>query len=102
MTCRKTRAALSENVADFTDRDFFRDKFTAEELRALAGSRPIADLFSAKSPSVKALGLDPASMSDAEMLEWMVQEPRLIKRPILVVDGVTMIQPKLRELEALR
>lgn len=102
MTCRKTRAALSEKVAGFNERDFFKDKFTTAELRALAGGGPVAGLFSAKSPSVAKLGLNPTAMSEDDMLEWMVKEPRLVRRPILVVDGVTLVQPKQRELDALR
>ena len=59
------------------------------------------ELFSARSPSVAKLGLDPAAMTEAQMLEWMVKEPRLIRRPLLLVDGKLVAQPKAAELEAL-
>lgn len=93
------RAALSELQPEFAERDFFRQKFTAEELRALAGPRPIAELFAARSPSVKKYGLEPSELSEDEMLKWMVKEPRLIKRPLVKVDGELLIQPSMKQLE---
>ena len=41
-------------------------------------------LFSRKSRAVKKLGLDVDSLSDAEKLDLMTQEPALLKRPIVV------------------
>jgi len=58
-------------------------------------------VFAAKSPSVKKLGLDPATLTDAEMLDWILKEPRLLRRPLLVVDGQIVVQPKDRDLDAL-
>ena len=93
------RAELSRIAPDFTERDFFRDKLTRGEIKALAGKRPIADLFASRSPSVKKHGLDPSAMSENEMLDWMVREPRLIKRPLVVVGGQLFIQPGPKTLE---
>lgn len=93
------RAELSRIAPDFAERDFFKDKFTSEELKALAAEHPISDLFASRSPSVRKHGLDPATMSDDEMLEWMTKEPRLIKRPLVVVDGQVLVQPDQKRLE---
>ena len=95
------RAALSQNLSAFQERDFFRERFTPEELRALAGDRPLSDLFAARSPSMAKFGLAPTSMTDEELLEWMLKEPRLIRRPFLTVDGRLVVQPKLKELDTL-
>ena len=95
------RAALSSRVSAFHERDFFKDRFTAEELRSLVGNRLLSELFSARSPSIAKLGLDTAAMTEEQMLEWMVKEPRLIRRPLLLVDGKLVVQPKTAELEAL-
>ncbi len=85
----------------FDERDFFKQKFTVDELKQLLGDRPVKGVFAAKSPSVKKLGLDPATMTDAEMLEWIVKEPRLLRRPLLVADGQIVVQPKAGDLDAL-
>ena len=95
------RAALSSRVSAFHERDFFRERFTPQELKALAGGGPLSELFSVRSPSIAKLGLDAAAMTEAQMLEWMVREPRLIRRPFLQVDGKLIVQPKLAELDQL-
>jgi arsenate reductase-like glutaredoxin family protein len=58
-------------------------------LRALFKSLGIAprDALSLKSPAFRALKLDAEKMSDAKIIALMIQEPRLIKRPLIVIDG---------------
>ena len=65
-------------------------------MRALIGDTPVRDFFSMKSPSIAKLGLIPESMSDDEMLDWMLKEPRLLRRPIAVLEGRVVIQPRPR------
>ena len=74
---------------EVTERDFFADRLTEDEVRALAAASSATAMFSAKSPTVKKLGLDPEALSDDEKLQLMAGEPRLIRRPIVVLDGVT-------------
>ena len=74
---------------EVTERDFFADRLTEDEVRALAAESSATAMFSAKSPTVKKLGLDPEALSDGEKLQLMAGEPRLIRRPIVVLDGVT-------------
>ena len=52
----------------------------------LLGDDP-SELFSWRSPSFKKLGLEKSNMTAAEMLDLMVKEPRLIKRPIVMYQG---------------
>ena len=66
-------------------------------MRSLAGGN-VSGLFSERSPSVKKLGIDPAALSDDEKLDWMVKEPRLIRRPFIIVDGTLVVQPKVADL----
>ncbi|MBM3129600.1 MAG: hypothetical protein FJ009_13355 [Chloroflexi bacterium] len=37
------------------------------------------------------MGLDQRAVSDDELLALMIQEPRLIRRPLVVVDGNPVI-----------
>ena len=76
---------LSQRGIATEDRDFFKDPFTEAELRALLGSRAPSEVFSWKSPSFKALGLDAASLGDDDLVRLMLQEPRLIRRPMFQV-----------------
>lgn len=68
------------------ERDFFKTPFSRAEIEALLQGRPAADMFSFRSPRFKALGKDPATMKDDDLIRLMLNEPRLIRRPI-VKDG---------------
>jgi len=95
------RQQLSERATGFAERDFFKQKFTVDELKALLGGHSVREVFSEKSPSVKKLGLNPAAMTEDEMLDWIVKEPRLLRRPLLLVDGTLAVQPKPKDMDAL-
>ncbi len=56
--------------------------------------------FSTKSPSVKKLGLDIDSLSDAKMKQLMLEEPRLLRRPILKLGRKVVVGFKADEWEA--
>ncbi len=99
--CRDVYNGLTKAGATLAERDFFREPFTKEELRALIGDTPVRDFFSMKSPSIAKLGLTPESMSDDEMLDWMLKEPRLLRRPIAVLEGRVVIQPRPKDVDAL-
>ena len=71
-----------QNGVIIEERDFFADRFSEEELRALMQGREIRELFAWRSPSFKAMGLDPDSLSDDELVRLMLQEPRFIRRPL--------------------
>jgi arsenate reductase-like glutaredoxin family protein len=49
------------------------------------------EVVSTKSPAYKKLGLDKRDVSGEELLSLMVQEPRLLRRPLVVVDGQAII-----------
>lgn len=74
-------------------RDFFKEPFTADELRALLKSLNLTarDVLSTKSPSLRKMKIDPKTKSDEELLRLMVKEPRLIRRPLLVVGGKPVV-----------
>ena len=65
------------------EREYFRDPFTEDEIRQLLGNSPASEIFSRRSPSFRKLGLEFDSLSDDEMVRLMLDEPRLIKRPVV-------------------
>ncbi len=73
------------------ERDFFQDPFSEAELRALIGDRSPADIFSWKSPSFRKLGIDRDSLDDDRMIALMLEEPRLIRRPITAIGDTLVI-----------
>ena len=72
---------------DLDERDFFQDRLTEDELRQLLAGRPPSDFFSWKSPSFKKMGVERAQLEEDELLRMMVDEPRLIRRPLVAVGG---------------
>ena len=48
-------------------------------------------MFSHRSPSVKKMGLDVPALKDREMRRLMIEEPRLMRRPVLKVGRKVLI-----------
>jgi arsenate reductase-like glutaredoxin family protein len=40
-------------------------------------------MFNFRSPSFKELGLDQEKISDKDLIDLMIEEPRLVKRPVV-------------------
>lgn len=72
---------------ELSERDFFKDGFTEVELRDLLGDTNPAEVFSWRSPSARKLGLDKETVSADELIRLMIEEPRLIRRPLIQVEG---------------
>lgn len=82
------KAELSQADIEYEERDFFAEPFTVEELRDAIGSRPVSDFFSWRSPSFRKMGLSRDELSDTKLLKLMIEEPRLIRRPLIMTsDG---------------
>lgn len=77
---------LNEAGAGFEIREYFKQKVTRQELEGLltATGLSLADILSTRSTPYKQENLAEKSLSDDEILDLMLEEPRLIKRPILV------------------
>ena len=81
------KAWLSRTDAEVEYRDFFDDPFSEDELRKLLGERPPSEHFSWNSPSRRKLDIDRDETSEDELIALMLQEPRLIRRPIIEIEG---------------
>jgi Spx/MgsR family transcriptional regulator len=86
-TCRKAKEFLLQKNAELNDRDFFKKPFSQTEIKDLLQGRPASDMFNFKSPSFKQLGLVREKLNDNELIDLMVKEPRLIRRPIIRIGG---------------
>ena len=95
------RALLSEKEVDFVERDFFKDPFTEVQLRQMIGDYAIADVFSSRSPSFKKLNVELNSLTENDMVKMMLEEPRLIKRPLIRFGEKLIIGNKKSEIDEL-
>lgn len=92
---------LLQAGVSFTERDLKKNPPSEAEIRALLNGQPAATLYAARGRQNKVLGIEPARLTDEEMITWMARESALIRRPTLVVDGRLIPQPSRAELERL-
>ena len=85
---------------ELEERDFFKDTFAEGEIRELARGAGVSDLFARRSPSLKRLGLADRDLSEDEMVALMLQEPRLVRRPLVRLGGRLLIGASVKAVEA--
>ena len=83
-TCRDAKKTLDDLGIQVEERDFFKDNLTREELEQLTAAIGIENLFSWRSPSSKPYRDRKYTISQTELIDAMLAEPRLIRRPILI------------------
>lgn len=86
---------------ELEERDYFKEPLSKEELEELARLSSFFDLFAWRSPSFKKMGLAAEDVSEDEMLRLMLEEPRLLRRPVTRVGDKLIIgsSPKVLEQE---
>ena len=70
---------------DLEERDFFKDRFSEGEIRDLGAMVGMSDIFAWRSPSLKKLGLAGQDISEDQMVKLMLEEPRLVRRPLVKI-----------------
>lgn len=86
------KAELSQaGVTTIEVRDFFRDPFSRDELEELVAKDDPTRFFSFRSPSFKKLGLERDSLERDQIISLMLEEPRLIKRPIVKIGDIVIL-----------
>ncbi|MBI1174040.1 MAG: hypothetical protein GC139_02100 [Sideroxydans sp.] len=59
----------------------------AEQLRAFFGQRPVAEWFNRAAPRVKSGEVVPEQQTAESALQLMLQDPLLIRRPLMAAAG---------------
>lgn len=102
-SCKKTERMLKDANVPFEKREYFNDRFTTDELKRVladAGLTP-RDVLSKRSRAYKARALDEDQLSDEELIAVMVEEPTLLRRPLVVSDEDTVIGHNANQLSKL-
>ena len=84
--------------------EYLKTPPSRDELRAIAqaSGQPLRALIRTKQPEYLAQGLDNPALSDAQLLDALLDTPVLINRPIVVTPrGVRVCRPVERVLEIL-
>ena len=85
----------------FLERDFFANPFSEQEIREIAGLASVTEMFSWRSPVIKKLGIDPWAIDNEELIDLMLKEPRLIRRPLIRTGTKLIIGANPKELSTL-
>jgi Spx/MgsR family transcriptional regulator len=92
-SCRKTHDAIKASGVDYVYRDYFRDRFSREELAGVLSSAGLAprDVLSKRSKVYQARSAEIDAMDDDDLLLLMLEEPTLLRRPIVMGGGEVVV-----------
>jgi arsenate reductase-like glutaredoxin family protein len=68
---------------DFIERDFFKEPFSRAEIEKLQWGVKPSEMFNFRSPSFKKMELERDKLTNAKLIDLMLKEPRLIRRPVV-------------------
>ncbi len=85
---RSARAWLVENNIPFNERDIIANPLDRDELKQILRltENGFEDIVSTRSKAFKALHIDLSDLGFNQLLDLLVEEPQLLKRPI-IYDG---------------
>ena len=70
-----------------TAKSLLTEPWTAERLRGFFGSTPVTSWFNPAAPRIKSGEIDPATIDAAAALASMLDDPLLIRRPLVEAQG---------------
>jgi nitrogenase-associated protein len=79
----KQQKLLRSQGFDFIVRDLISEPWSAERLRPYFEDKPVAQWFNVTAPRVKSGALSINNLNEEEALTLMVEDPILIRRPLL-------------------
>lgn len=79
----RQKALLIASGHELDVRNLLSEPWTATALRPFFGAKPLAEWFNTSSPKVKAGTIDFAALTEESALAMMVEDPLLIRRPLL-------------------
>lgn len=102
-SCRKTEAWLEDAGADFVSRDFFRDRLSRHELSSLLNDAglSVTDVLSTRSKVYKDRRAEIDRLSDDALFDLMIEEPTLLRRPIVIDASSVVIGHNPKQMESL-
>ena len=83
----RQKAWLAESGHEVLARDLLAESWTPERLRIFFSSLPKAQWLNPTAPAITSGRVDPAALSESELLEAMCEDPLLIRRPLMEAEG---------------
>ena len=85
ITCKKTISEFDRMKKDIQKRDFFKEPFSESELKKIIKVSRMSprEFLRKKDKAYKELNLENSNHTEAEIVQLMLKNPGLIKRPII-------------------
>ncbi len=102
-SCRKTDAAVATAGVEHASRDFFRHRFSRDELSSLLTEAGLSarEMLSTRSKVYKARQAEIGGLSNDALFDLMIEEPTLLRRPIVLGADEVIIGHDPGKLEAM-
>lgn len=92
LSCRRALDVLRLTGRSIRARDLFAEPLSWDEIKRLAAlAGGLRHIISTRSPAYRRNALARADVTEPEMLRLMAAEPDLIRRPIVMVDGIVLV-----------
>ena len=87
-SCRKAKRWLHEFGIDYVEKNIFVSKLNSDELKAILSKTEhgFEDIISTRSKVFKEKAVDIDNMSINELIEFIEENPSVLKRPIIIDD----------------
>lgn len=83
----RQKLLLKQSGHELDVRDLLTTPWIKQTLRAFFGDRPVSHWFNVSAPRVKSGEVQPAILDAETALSLMLEDPLLIRRPLLECDG---------------
>ena len=99
----KAKQLLGSADVAVNERQYFKQKPTVDEVRAIAAKLPggARDILSTRSRKYKELGLAEKELSDDELISLLAEEPGLWRRPIIIAGEEIVVGYDQKRLEGI-
>lgn len=91
--CDSVKKALkffNSHAVSYTFVDFDTTPPSSQDIDRWLEKITVDELFNAKSTTYRSLGLKELSLDERGKREWLVKENRLIKRPVIETEKITL------------
>jgi regulatory protein spx len=85
-SCRKAKAWLEEHQIDYVERNIISEPLTAEEIKSILRLTEdgTEEIISTNSKTYQQLNVDIDSLPLKELYELIIENPQMLRRPIIV------------------
>lgn len=87
-SCKKAKTWLTQHQLSYKEKNIGKDGITREELMAILSKTDngVASIVSSKNRYAKSLGIDLEDLPLSEVVDIILENPRILKSPIMVDD----------------